>query len=162
MNFAKERKPRFDIVHVLAGFMQGASELYETVKDMQNEYNKQTINTALGNIDKGPKMMAQVLLHDVAKLHVIALDHKAVRSMENLVAVANDGRGIPWDEIADIVKRCYPKEVEAGILRPAKGQQDYTIHVDVRSTEKVSGAKFSDAVSIVRSVIDQYLQLRGK
>lgn len=142
--------------------MQGASELYETVKDMQNEYNKQTINTALGNIDKGPKMMAQVLLQDVAKLHVIALDLKAVRSMENLVAVANDGRGISWDEIADIVKRCYPKEVEAGILRPTKGQQDYMVHVDVRSTEKASGAKFSEATSIVRSVIDQYLQLRGK
>jgi hypothetical protein len=56
--------------------------------------------------------------------------------MENLAAVADYGGGIPRDEMAELVKCGYSKEVEAGILRPTKRQQDYITHFDVRSTEK--------------------------
>ena len=142
--------------------MQGASELHETVKDMEKDFNKATIDTALGEIIDGPKRTAQILQQDVARVHVLALDNKLVHNLENLVVVANDGRGVPWDEMAETIKRCYPKEVEDGILRPTKGQQDSTKRYDVRSTQKAFGVGFSDAVCIVRSVVDQYLQLRGK
>jgi len=161
VNFVKERKPSFDLVHILPGFMQGASELHETVDDMLNDFNRATIDTALGNILNCPKMTAQVLLKDVAGMHLFALNPKVVHNLENLVVVANDGHGIPWDSMALITKRCYPKEVEAGILRPIRGQKDLMMHFEVRSTQKALGAGFSDAVWIVRSVIDQYLQLRG-
>jgi hypothetical protein len=54
-----------------------------------------TIDTALGNILNCPKMTAQVLLKDVAGMHLFALNPKVVHNLENLVVVANDGRGIP-------------------------------------------------------------------
>ena len=162
VNFAKERKPSFDLVHVLPGLMQGASELHETAEEMEQGFNKATIDTALGKIIGMPKRTAQILQQDVARVHVLALDHKLVRNLDNLVVVANDGRGIPWDEMVETIKRCYPKEVEDGILRPTKGQQNSTKRYDVRSTHQVLGVGFSDAVCIVRSVMDQYLQLRGK
>lgn len=98
----------------------------------------------------------------MARVHVLALDNKSVHNLENLVVVANDGRGIPWDEMVETIKRCYPKEVEDGILRPIKGQRDSKKRYDVRSTHHALGVGFSDAVCIIRSVMDQYLQLRGK
>ena len=98
----------------------------------------------------------------MARVHVLALDNKSVHNLENLVVVANDGRGIPWDEMVETIKRCYPKEAEDGILRPIKGQRDSKKRYDVRSTHHALGVGFSDAVCIVRSVMDQYLQLRGK
>lgn len=142
--------------------MQGASELHEKVEDMENGFNKATIDTALGKIIEFPKRTAQILQQDVARVHVLALDDKLVRNLENLVVDANDGRGKPWDEMAEIIKRCYPRQVEDGILQPIKGQEDSTKRYDVRSTQKALGVGFSDAVCIVRSVVDQYLQLRGK
>jgi hypothetical protein len=95
VDFVKERKPSFDLVHILPGLMQGASELHETVDDMMNDFNRATIDTALGNILDCPKMTAQVLLKDVAGMHLFALNPTVVHNLENLVVVANDGRGIP-------------------------------------------------------------------
>ena len=142
--------------------MQGASELHETIEDMKKGFNSATIDTALGKITRLPKKTGQILQEDVARVHVLALDDKLVPNLENLVVVANDGRGIPWDEMAETIKRCYPKEVEDGILLPTKGQLDSAKRYDVRSTQQALGVRFSDAVCIVRSVVDQYLQLCGK
>lgn len=160
--FAEQRKPNFDLVHVLPGYMQGASELYESAEDMKNEFNEATINAALGKINGTPKMTAQVLLQDVAEVFILAMDLKAVRSMENLVVVSNHGQGASWDDIAAIVARFYPKEVEAGVLNPVKGQKDLKLHFDVRTSEKAWGNSFADPVWIVKSVVDQYLELLGK
>lgn len=155
MNFVKEHEPSFALVHILPG------ALHETVEDTLNNFNRATIDTALGNIVDFPKMIAQVLLKDVAGMHLFALNPKVVHNLKNLVVVANYGRGIPWDVMALIAKRCYPKEVKPDVLRPIRGRKDL-MHFDVRSTQKALGAGFSDAVWIVMSVIDQYLQLRSK
>lgn len=162
MAFAKQRKPNFDLVHVLPGYMQGASELHERVEDMQKDFNQATIDAALGNINGTPKMTAQVLLQDVAGVLVLALNPKSVHSMKNLVVVSNHGQGASWDDMAAIVERLYPKEVQAGVLQPIKGQEDWRMHFDVRTSEKAWGNAFADPVWIVKSVVDQYLELLGK
>lgn len=120
------------------------------------------MGTALGTIIDGPKLTAQVLLDDVAKAHVLALDPKDAANSTNLVVAGNGGRGIPWDEMAAIVERQYPNEVKAGILKPTKGQQDWMTKFDVRESEKTLSYRFAGGDEMVKSVVDQYLQLRGK
>ena len=129
---------------------------------MHNGSNSATIGTALGKAIDNPKLTAQVLLEDVAKAHVLALDPKIAPNLTNLVVAGNGGRGIPWDEMAAIVERQYPEEVKEGILSPAKGQQDWMTRFDVRSTEQALAFRFAGGVEMVKSVVDQYLQLRGK
>jgi nucleoside-diphosphate-sugar epimerase len=120
------------------------------------------MGTALGTIIDSPKLTAQVLLEDVAKAHVLALDPKIAPNLTNFLVVGNGGRGIPWDEMAAIVERLYPQEVKAGILSPTKGQQDWLTRFDVRSTEQALGFHFAGGAEMVRRVVDQYLELRSK
>jgi hypothetical protein len=145
---------------VLPGYIQGADELNEKAEDMHNGSNSATMGTALGTIIDGPKLTAQVLLKDVAKAHVLALDPKIASDSTNLVVAGNGGRGIPWDEMADTVKRLYPNEEQAGILKPTKGQQDWMTKFDVRESEQALGFRFAGGDAMVKSVVDQYLQLR--
>lgn len=127
---------------------------------MHNGSNSATMGTALGTIIDSPKLTAQVLLEDVARAHVLALDPKIAPNLTNLVIAGNGGQGIPWDAMADIVEHHYPQEVKLGILSPKKGQQDWMTKFDVRSSEKALGYRFAGAVEMVKSVVDQYLQLR--
>lgn len=161
IDFANDRKPGFDLVHVLPGYIQGANELNETASDMHNGSNSATMGTALGMIIDSPKLTAQVLLEDVAKAHVLALHPNIAPHLTNVVVVGNGGRGIPWDEMAAMIQRYYPQEVKLGILSPAKGQQDWMTNFDVRSSEQALGFRFAGGAEMMKSVIDQYLQLRA-
>ena len=102
------------------------------------------------------------MLEDVAKAHVFALSSDTTVNLDNLLVVGNGGRGIPWDEMAAIIERHYPNEVELGILSPPRGQQDWITKFDVRSSEQALGFGFAGGDEMVKSVVDQYLQLRGK
>jgi hypothetical protein len=161
IDFAKDRKPKFDLVHVLPGYIQGANELNEKASDLQNGSNSATMGSVLGTIIDGPKLTAQVLLEDVAKAHVLALDPLVASHLTNLVVVGNGGKGIPWDEMAALIERYYPQEVKLGILKPTKGQQDWMTNFDVRSSEQALGYRFAGGAEMVKSVVDQYLQLRA-
>lgn len=161
IDFVKDRKPSFDLVHILPGYVQGANELNETAGDMHNGSNSATMGTALGTIIDSPKLTAQVLLEDVARAHVLALDPRVAQNLTNLVVVGNGGRGIPWDEMSTIVERYYPNEIASRVLSPTKGQQDWMTKYDVRPSEQALGFRFAGGDEMVRSVMDQYLKLRG-
>jgi nucleoside-diphosphate-sugar epimerase len=64
-----------------------------------------------------------VLLDDVARAHVLALDSKRVRSDQNLVIVSNGGDAYKWDEFVPVIKELYPGEIEKGIFNPKPGQK---------------------------------------
>jgi nucleoside-diphosphate-sugar epimerase len=160
IDFAKDRKPGFDLVHVLPGYIQGANELNEKASDLHNGSNSATMGTALGTIIDGPKLTAQVLLEDVARAHVLALDPEIAPHLTNILTVGNGGKGIPWDEMATLIQRYYPQEVKLGILSPTKGQQDWMTNFDVKSSEQALGYRFAGGAEMVKSVVDQYLQLR--
>jgi nucleoside-diphosphate-sugar epimerase len=160
IDFAKDRKPGFDLVHVLPGYIQGANELNEKASDLHNGSNSATMGTALGTIIDGPKLTAQVLLEDVARAHVLALDPEIAPHLTNILTVGNGGKGIPWDEMATLIQRYYAQEVKLGILSPTKGQQDWMTNFDVRSSEQALGYRFAGGAEMVKSVVDQYLQLR--
>lgn len=161
IDFVTDQKRNFDLVHVLPGYIQGANELNETASDMLNGSNSALMGTALGMMVDSPKLTAQVLLEDVAKAHVLALHPNIAPHLTNLAVVGNSGRGIPWDDMAAMIERYYPQKVKLGILSPSKGQQDWMTNFDVRSSEQALGFRFAGGAEMVRSVIDQYLQLRA-
>lgn len=157
--FVKERKVAFHLVHVLPGYIQGANELNEKPEDVKGGSNSATMGVALGQVSEGPKLTGQVLLEDVAKANVLALEEKVAPHLANLIIAGNGGQGIPWAQIAEIIESNYPDEVNVGILRPAKDQQDWLTHFDVRSSEDALGFQFAGGEEMARSVVNQYLQL---
>lgn len=158
-DFVKEREVAFDLVHILPGYIQGANELNEKPEDVPRSSNSATMGVALGQVSEGPKLTGQVLLEDVAKAHVLALEQKVAPHLANLIIAGNGGQGAPWAQIPDIIERNYPDEVSVGILRPTKGQQDWLTHFDVRLSEDALGFRFAGGEEMVRSVVDQHLQL---
>lgn len=158
-DFVKKNEVSFDLVRILPGYTQGANELAKTAEDLGTGSNGALYSTMLGQISNSPKLTAQVLLEDVAKAHVLALDSKVAPNLTNLSIVGNAGKGVPWDEFAGIIERLYPEEVKAGVLKPAKGQADVLMNFDVSSSEQALGFKFAGPEGMVKSVVDQYLSL---
>nr|OQO18298.1 hypothetical protein B0A51_13498 [Rachicladosporium sp. CCFEE 5018] len=161
-DFVKQNKVNFDLVRVLPGYTQGENELAENLKDLAAGSNGALLATLTGELDPNKKLMGQVLLEDVAKAHVLALDPKIAPHLTNFAIVGNNGAGIPWDELAETAERLYPEQVKAGVLKPVKGQQDLSWPVDVSSSEKALGFKFAGGEEMVKSLVGQYLALAAK
>ncbi|OQO00845.1 hypothetical protein B0A48_13532 [Cryoendolithus antarcticus] len=161
-DFVKQNKVAFDLVRVLPGYTQGENELAENLKDLAAGSNGALLATLTGELDPNKKLMGQVLLEDVAKAHVLALDPKIAPHLTNFAIVGNNGAGIPWDELAETAERLYPDEVKSGVLKPVKGQQDLSWPVDVSSSEKALGFKFAGGEEMVKSLVGQYLALAAK
>jgi len=148
-----------DIVRVLPGLSLGSNELNDSAKDMHFGSNGSLISMALGEIVDRPKLTGQVLLENVAKTHILALDPKIALNLTNFVIAGSGGKGISWDEVAALIERLYPDQVKAGVLKPAKGQESLLTNFDIRSSEKALGSKFAGIEVMVKSVIDRYLRL---
>ncbi|KAK3677301.1 hypothetical protein LTR78_002839 [Recurvomyces mirabilis] len=154
-------KAHFDVVRVLPGYIQGANELAQNTKEAAVGSNEGTFNVALGNLLSGPKPTAQIYLDDIAETHVVALDKQKVDGGKALISVANDGKGWVWDDFVPVVERLFPDEVKNGILKPHKGQEGGEVAFDVYETVKVLGHDFAGIETMVRSVVEQYLRLKG-
>jgi nucleoside-diphosphate-sugar epimerase len=155
-DFVKSHQPAFDLIRILPGFVLGANELNDGLEDMSKGSNGGLMSTALGQIQDGPKLTAQTLLEDVAKAHVLALDQKIVPNAANLIVAGNAGQGVPWDDVADLIKRLYPDEVEATLLKPVSGQISSLTRFDVRSSEEILGYRFASAEPMIKSVLGQW------
>jgi nucleoside-diphosphate-sugar epimerase len=158
-DFMKDNKVSFDLVRVHPGYTMGAHELDTARSHMFGGTNGALLGTALGNIEKGPKLTGQVLLEDVALAHVKALKPEVASNGDNIIVAGNGGVGIPWDDVADAVKLAFPKEVESGVLKPTTGQENFFTKYDVSLSEKAVGYKYSGAKEMVESVVGQYLAL---
>lgn len=158
-DFVKSNAVGFDLVRVHPGYTMGANELVQTRSAMANGTNGALIATALGQLDDGPKLTGQSYLEDVAVAHVHALKPEIASDGDNLVIAGNRGVGIPWDVVATEIEKQFPDAVARGELRPSKGQKDLITKLDVRSSEKALGRRFSGVEEMVRSVISQYLAL---
>lgn len=160
--FMADNSPHFDLVRTLPGYVQGGNELATSTDELVRGSSEGTINTALGKIAPFPKPANQVLLDDVAKAHVLALDKSKVKGGQNLVLVGGDGAGWKWDEFVPYIEDMYSAEIAAGIFKPRKGQQVYEHVLDIAESEKSLGFKFTGPREMVKSVLDSYLQLLKK
>jgi nucleoside-diphosphate-sugar epimerase len=163
-NFMTEHpNASFDLVRIMPGYVQGANELATKVCDITSGSAEGVINVATGNVSgEVPKLGFQVLLDDVATAHVFVLDSKKVKGGQNLICVSNNGDGYEWDEFVPLIQELYPEEVKKGIFRPEKGQLTVRLRYDVREAEETLGFSFSGPKEMVKSVLDQYLELEGQ
>jgi nucleoside-diphosphate-sugar epimerase len=162
-DFMKMNKPSFDLIRILPGFMQGASELYSSATDMRDPAklgsNSGTMLTALGmSAGGGPRPTHQTLVNDVAKAHVLALKPEIAKNGDNFLTVGNEGVGMPWEDVVTIIKEVFPDAVAKGVLKPEMKDQNFIERYEVGSTEKALGYKFASPEDMVKSVVGQYLQ----
>lgn len=122
--------------------------------------NEGIMYTALGKSLGMPRLTHQVFLDDVAKAHVVSL--KRAYHLENLIVAGNDGQGMPWSEVASVIKRVYPKQVADGTFNPKADDPDRVVHYDVQSSQEILGFNFAGIEVMVRSVLDQYLELSDR
>lgn len=162
IRYCEQHPVHFDLVNILSGYIQGRNELYNHVEDMEEiatlGSNEGVMYTALGKSLGFPRLTHQVFLDDVATAHVVALQRS--KHLNNFIVAGNEGRGTPWADIIPIIQRLYPKEVANGLLRPGVSDPDRIVHYDVSSSEEALGMKFSGMETMVKSVIDQYLEFQ--
>ena len=155
----------FDLVRVLPGYIQGANELYQKAEEMEVEAtagsNEGTMRTARGITAGKPRITTQVFLDDVAKAHVLALKPEVAKNGDNLLVVGTGGKSIPWSEFVPVIEKLFPDAVEKGILNPKAEDENMMRDFDVTSSEKALGFTFGGTEEIAKSVVGQYLRLKG-
>ena len=155
-DFVKTEKPHFDINSIHPGFVIGANELATTAQGVIKGTNSMLMGHVLGMKSDQPRMSGTVHLHDVARVHILALDLK-VKGGQSFAAIKNN----VWNDALGYVKKHFPAAVESGKL-PANGDQPtLNIDFDASKTEETFGFKFQDYEAQTLSVVEQYLALLG-
>ncbi|MCJ1316942.1 hypothetical protein MMC15_002263 [Xylographa vitiligo] len=155
-DFVKAEKPHFDINNIHPGFVIGANELATTAESVIKGTNGMMMGQVLGTMSDVPRMSGTVHLHDVAKVHILALD-LAVKGGQSFAAIRNN----VWNDALGYVKKHFPQAVESGKL-PANGDQPtLNIDFDASRTEETFSFKFQDYEAQTLSVVEQYLALLG-
>lgn len=161
--FMAENKPQFDLIRILPGYVQGANELYRSAEEMRDMdkvgSNEGVMGTAIGRVTGQPRFTMQVLLDNVAKAHVLALDPKHGKDGNNLLLVSSGGDSVPWKEAVRVIERLCPEAIQQGVLVPKAEDPEITANFDVGSSEETLGFRFAGIEEMVRSVAGQYMEL---
>lgn len=160
--FIKEKKPEWDVINIMPGFVVGDNEMVTEAAKI----NDGTVSAAFAQVlgrDSGWGAVPSTSVHvtDVARLHVEALKPE-IEGGQSFLAISEGEPGTRWEEAKEIVHRNYPEAVKKGILPndgPAKTKRTKT---DASRTEEVFGFKFLSYEEQVKSVVKQYLTLLGE
>jgi hypothetical protein len=158
----KEKKPLFDIIHIMPAFVVGENELVSDPKLIADATVRAAFAQVLGE-DSGWGAIPSTSVHvwDVANLHVRALDPK-IEGNQSFLAVSEGARGTVWSDAIGIVNRNFPEAVKNGILPNTGSTPTKRTKVDASRTERVFGVKFLSYEEQVKSVVTQYLTLLGQ
>ncbi|TFB02751.1 hypothetical protein CCMA1212_005524 [Trichoderma ghanense] len=154
-----ENKPGFDLISILPGWIWGADELATTPKDFKTSSTNSVLLAYLrGSQTDAASHINSVLIDDVAKLHVLALDPK-IPGNQAFLAVADDIDGKDWEDAIEIIKKNYPEAIEKGLLKTTGKQPTIRIRLDAKKTEETFGFKLAGYDEQVKSLVNQYLEL---
>lgn len=157
--FMAEKKPGFDLVSVMPGFVAGRNELAKTRAEVKSGTNGLFLNVLLGVRNEEGLWTTTAHVDDVARVHVGALDRGLVRGGSNLGVVYNGvGGGIVWDEAIEIVRKHLPEEVASGVFPLGGTQRSNIMRFDASETERVLGFKFKDFEEQIVSVARAYVE----
>ncbi|KAE8445527.1 hypothetical protein EG329_013290 [Mollisiaceae sp. DMI_Dod_QoI] len=148
----------FDVVHLHPSFVEGRNELATTPRDTLKGTNAIVLGIALGQKFEYSTMGATVLLDDVARVHVQALDTAAVPGNESYIL----SQDTIWDDVTEIVARRFAEDVEKRALPNSGSAVTHAVFVDASKTEEVFGLEHSGFEEQVVSVVGHYLELRAK
>jgi nucleoside-diphosphate-sugar epimerase len=165
-DFLQTRKPHYDVVHILPGYVQGRNEPVTSSRDLSQRpsSNLTMINLVRGVEVTQPQPIDLVLVDDVAAVHVAAMEAQDVRSGERFIASYPYPEPIEWSDVERVVRKLFPSEVESGIL-PFGGDGEvpsFSFHLDPSKTTERLGVKFHGLEDMVQSLIGQYVELVKK
>jgi nucleoside-diphosphate-sugar epimerase len=158
--FITANKPSFDVINIMPTFIIGKNELVTDLNNIESGTNAFALAPLLG-YKNPPNLGVTVYLNDVAKVHVLALDPKILKqgSYEYFMISSGGVEGTNFDDAIDIVKRNFPKQVEAGLFPLGGTQPAKKLHVSSERTEKVFGIKLAGFETQVKSVVQHYIDL---
>lgn len=159
--FIKEGQPNFDAIYVMPSFILGRNDLCKDTERFMQGTNILAIAQALGiDVPQAPCRSNNLnSVGDCARVHVLSLDKSRVRGNQSFI-VSNPGDdGMEWEDANEIVKRCFPSQVDQGIF-PANGKsQSVVCKLDVSKTEEVFDFKHARYEDCVSDVCGHYLEL---
>ncbi|KAI4111814.1 MAG: hypothetical protein LQ339_000273 [Xanthoria mediterranea] len=131
-------------------------------RDLNKGSNQQTLRHLRS--DKVPtKLPSQtVFVDDVAKVHALALNTKKVATTQNFLLSSSASIGSPWYRALEIVKKEYADQVKKGWLGLDGEQPINRVMIDDGKTKKVFNINFAGYDKQIRSLLDQYVQLKTK
>jgi nucleoside-diphosphate-sugar epimerase len=159
----EERRPHFDIIHLMPSYVLGRVGMATSVSDLRRTANKFILNMALG-LEEGssdPSKMAMIVNHidDCARIHVEALDAK-IRGNQNFMISHGSDLHLQWDQAINVIKHNFPQAFETGLL-PCSGRiETVDCCLDSTKTQQTFGLyhTYEDAV---REVVQQLLDFSG-
>ncbi|KAH8766491.1 hypothetical protein F5882DRAFT_453011 [Hyaloscypha sp. PMI_1271] len=142
-DFVKEKKPLFDIIHIMPAFVVGENELVTDPKLIADATVRAAFAQVLGE-DSGWGAIPSTSVH--------VWD---IEGNQSFLAVSEGARGTVWSDAIGIVNRNFPEAVKNGILPNTGSTPTKRTEVYASRTERVFGEQ-------VKSVVTQYLTLLGQ
>lgn len=149
-------KPHFEVSHVAPSFTIGVEELATTRMAAIAGTNNAAIGHLIGKAG-GPTPSAGVSVFDIAKMHVKALSPQ-VPGGEFFIGISENSN-LRWEDSFDIVKKHFPEAVPS--VFPLTGSNPTNrLIVDNSYTKKVLGMEFLSYEEQVKSIAQQYIDLK--
>ena len=154
--WVRRRQPGFDVVYLHPSFIQGRNDFASSVRDVLSGTNAVTLGIALGQ-RVGPFPGASVHLHDVARVHVQALEPRIPGNTSYILS-----QEICWNDVKEIVKKEFPTSVMDRLLPNNGSAVTIDLDVDTSLTEAFFGFKYISFEEQVKSILCHYLEVKAK
>ena len=154
----KKNSPTFDLINIEPCSVLGSDETATDVMGVLKGSNYSVLSAVIGQPLENPMPGLPVHVEDVATMHVQALD-PSIPGNEDYLAC---GTNVQWTQTTDIVKKHFPKECEAGILKVDKCLITAPLKVSNAKAKKVFGIEFKSFEEQICDVVGQYLGFINK
>ena len=156
--FLAEKKPSFDVVHILPAVILGRNELATSTSDFSSGTNRYAINIALGIDAPAPMIGATVHVNDVGLLHVQALNEKVETGETGVRNFVASGGSVKWSDVSGIIEKDFAKDS----FKLGGKLDTRVVTFDTTETEKTFGTKWVNFEGQVKSVVGHYLELKAE
>ncbi|KAL8777132.1 MAG: hypothetical protein Q9213_007992 [Squamulea squamosa] len=160
--FLVKNKPHFTVINLMPSFIIGHSELAKKSKDLNTGSNQQTLRHLRGEKVSTRLPSQTVYIDDVAEAHALSLSTEKVAQTQNFLLSSGGLVGSAWYRALEIVKKDYMDQVKRGWLALDGEQPINRVIADAGKAEKVFGIKFAEFDKQIRSLLDQWVQLKTK
>ncbi len=150
----ERERPAFDVVHLHPGFVLGRNDTATTPAQAMQGTNSVVLALLLGK-RFGPYAGVTVHANDVARAHVAALDPSVFGNQSYILS-----QPARWNDAIDVAKRAFPDALKTKLLVKGGSVKTTQLPIDASLTEETFGFRFASYEKQVKSVVDQFLELR--
>lgn len=167
-NFARNKKPHFEIVNILPSVVIGPDTRVavdgkpeELLVGARGAVMASALHSSLNSAF--PYVGVPVHVRDVAKAHVNAADRELIPGVVEYLISSDGPDGVVWDrDTVAIATKYFPREVENRILPLEGSLPTVKWRLDAIKTEQAFGWKMTSFDQTMRELLAQYVQLKLK